>query len=184
MVSWSGCRDFITATVPTLESLDGKEITPTDRIRAYQRYDDLIEELYHKIEMKKIKKQEEDEKKRLLAVVPVTSTLPKEEEKCILVLRRKFYRIYNNSLIKRHTRRRVDERCTWRWLLTKKRERKRRILINIGNLSHNPPCLGLMEKYDSVMRGNINLCFVNGMTLNGLSLSCKCLNLWIRVSLK
>lgn len=32
--SWSGCRDFIIATVTTLETLDGKEILPTDRIRA------------------------------------------------------------------------------------------------------------------------------------------------------
>jgi len=33
-MDWKKCRDFVIATVPTLESLDGKDITNSDRIKA------------------------------------------------------------------------------------------------------------------------------------------------------
>ena len=42
---WSGYRDFVIATLPALEKLDGEEVKPSERIRAKQRLRELTERL-------------------------------------------------------------------------------------------------------------------------------------------
>ncbi|KAL4479995.1 hypothetical protein ABPG74_020511 [Tetrahymena malaccensis] len=78
---WSGYRDFTIATIPQLESLDGKEITPTDRIKANQAYEDLLVDLHHKIEMRQIEKQKQEQLKNQQAVVPAGSIEVNQEDK-------------------------------------------------------------------------------------------------------
>ncbi|EGR31599.1 leucine rich repeat protein [Ichthyophthirius multifiliis] len=61
---WVGYRPFTIATVPQLQTLDGKEITPAEKIQANQIYDDLLVDLNYQIEMKAIKKKQEQEEQK------------------------------------------------------------------------------------------------------------------------
>eukprot|EP00242_Pyramimonas_sp_CCMP2087_P004427 CAMPEP_0198204380 /NCGR_PEP_ID=MMETSP1445-20131203/7783_1 /TAXON_ID=36898 /ORGANISM="Pyramimonas sp., Strain CCMP2087" /LENGTH=434 /DNA_ID=CAMNT_0043876237 /DNA_START=163 /DNA_END=1467 /DNA_ORIENTATION=- len=47
---WEGYRDYVIAVVPTLKRLDGKEVTPTERIIAKQNYPALRQRLEDELE--------------------------------------------------------------------------------------------------------------------------------------
>lgn len=68
--------------MPTLESIDGKEITPTDRIRAGQQYDSLLVDLHHRIEMRKIAKAAQKEIDKNKEEEIVDESIPPAERKC------------------------------------------------------------------------------------------------------
>ena len=61
---WKGYRDFVIATIDQLETLDGKEVTKSERIKAKQAYDDLLIDLYHSAEMRRIEREQKEEKYR------------------------------------------------------------------------------------------------------------------------
>ena len=56
LFSWKHYREYAVAIVDQLDMLDGKEVTPSERIIAKQNLQDLTVDLYTKIEMKKIEK--------------------------------------------------------------------------------------------------------------------------------
>lgn len=56
-VSWPQYREFVIAVVDQLDMLDGKEVTPSEKIRAKQNLEQLRVELYTRIEMRKIDKK-------------------------------------------------------------------------------------------------------------------------------
>lgn len=55
--SWKNYRNFTVAMVHNLEMLDGKEVTPSERILAIQNLEANTIDLYTKIELKKIEEE-------------------------------------------------------------------------------------------------------------------------------
>ncbi|KAM3128321.1 hypothetical protein pb186bvf_019564 [Paramecium bursaria] len=66
---WAGCRDYVIGSVDSLQTLDGKDISHSDRIKAKHNLPKLQEELLYAIEEEKMKeetrKHQEEMKKQL-----------------------------------------------------------------------------------------------------------------------
>ena len=57
LFSWKHYREFVIAILDQLESLDGKEIIPSERIAAKQKLNDLYTDLQSHQELKRIEKK-------------------------------------------------------------------------------------------------------------------------------
>ena len=57
---WKGCKDYIIARVPTLESYNGDLIAPSQRIKAQQILPELKESLFQAIEKRKLEKRQQE----------------------------------------------------------------------------------------------------------------------------
>lgn len=52
--SWPGCKDYVIAHTPTLETYNGEVVTPSQRIKAQQMLPALKASLFEAIEKRKL----------------------------------------------------------------------------------------------------------------------------------